>query len=154
MARRQNNLFRNNQKQLYKELSGDAKSVTDEPPDAAESRKFWSEIWSVDVEHERDASWLRQIKTDLEGVERMTDIVVDIEDVKKGIRRMLNWKTPGPDMVRGFWFKKFHSLHVVLTSALKDCVEHGGVPEWMVKGRTVYSRRIQPRGQMSRTIVR
>ena len=48
VARRQNDLFRNNQKQLYKELSGDAKSITDEPPDAAESRKFWSEIWSVE----------------------------------------------------------------------------------------------------------
>ena len=146
VARRQNNLFRNNQKQLYKELSGDAKSVTDEPPDAAECRKFWSEIWSVEVEHANDASWLGEIRKDLQGIERMTDIVVDIEGVKKGIRRMSNWKAPGPDMVRGFWFKKFGSLHTVLTSALRECVEQGGVPEWMVKGRTVLFQKDPAKG--------
>ena len=146
VARRQNNLFRNNQKQLYKELSGDAKSSTDELPDAAESREFWSKIWSVEVEHDREASWLGDIRKQMKDVERMTDIVVEVEGVRKGIGRMSNWKAPGPDMVRGFWFKKLTSLHLVLTSALKECVEQGDVPEWMVKGRTVLFQKDPAKG--------
>ena len=146
VARRQNNLFRNNQKQLFNELSGNANSGTDEPPDAAESRKFWSEIWSVEMEHDREASWLGDIRKQMKDVQRMTDIVVDVEGVKKGIGRMSNWKAPGPDMVRGFWFKKFDSLHGALTNALKACVEQGEVPEWMVKGRTVLFQKDPEKG--------
>ena len=33
-----------------------------------------------------------------------------------------------------------------MTSALKDCVEHGGVPEWMVKGRTVLFQKDPAKG--------
>ena len=62
---------------------------------------------------------------------------------------MSNWKAPGPDMVRGFWFKKFDSLHAVLTSALKECVEQGWVPEWMVKGRTVLFQKDPAKGTCS-----
>ena len=63
--------------------------------------------------------------------------MVEVAGVKQEIGRMSNWKAPGPDMVRGFWFKKLTSLHLVLTNALKKCVELGEVPEWMVKGSLI-----------------
>ena len=59
----------------------------------------------------------------MKDVRAMTDVVVLVDDVKKGIRKMANWKAPGPDMVRGFWFKKLTSLPLVLTDVLKECVE-------------------------------
>ena len=31
-------------------------------PDADESKQFWSGIWGKDVEHERNAEWLREQK--------------------------------------------------------------------------------------------
>ena len=48
----------------------------------------------------------------------MADVVIGIEDVKAGVRRMTNWKAPGPKGVRGFWFKKLPSLLPALTVAL------------------------------------
>ena len=57
--------------------------------------------------------------------------------MKAGIRKMANWKAPGPDGVRGFWFKRFPSLHASLTVALGLCLDSGEVPDWLVKGRTV-----------------
>ena len=69
-------------------------------------------------------------------VREMDDVIVSIEDVKAGIRRMTNRKAPGPDRVRGFWFKKL-PLHSALTGALQDRVGREEVPAWMVKGRTV-----------------
>ena len=150
-ARRQNYLFRNNQRQLYKELSGDtAQGNASEIPDAAESREFWKGIWSVEKEHDREASWLGEIREEMSRIQTMDDVVVDIEGVKKGIRKMTNWKAPGPDMVRGFWFKKLTSLHLVLTDALKGLVMSGEVPDWMVKGRTVLIQKDPAKGKVAK----
>ena len=50
---RHNQLFKNNQSQLYKELSG---SINQEnpPPNAAEAVTFWENIWSREKEHNRE----------------------------------------------------------------------------------------------------
>ena len=122
VARRQNNLFQNNQKQLYKELGG-ANGYANEVPDAAESRKFWENIWSVETGHVEDASWHGEARKKMERVVAMDDVVISC-DVLAVIRRMSNWKASGPDGVRGFWFKKLTSLHPI-TEALKECVARG-----------------------------
>ncbi len=83
----------------------------------------------------------------MKAVKAMDDVVVDVEGVRKGIGRMSNWKAPGPEMVRGFWFKRLTSLHLVLTDALKECVEQGEVPGWMVKGRTVLLQKDPAKGR-------
>ncbi len=147
VARRQNNLFQNNQRQVYKELGGGTNGNTNEVPDAAESKKFWEGIWSVETEHVKDATWLGEARRRMEHVGPMEEVEITKEDVLHAIRRMANWKAPGPDGVRGFWFKKLTSLHVHLTEALKQCVERGEVPEWMTKGRTVLIQKDPAKGR-------
>ena len=147
VARRQNNLFQNNQSQLYKELGGNANGRTNEAPDATESREFWRNIWAVETEHDRDASWLEGTRKEFVNVQAQDDVVIGIEDVRKGIRRMANWKAPGPDGVRGFWFKRLPSLHSALRDALQECVDGGVVPAWMVKGRTVMIQKDPAKGK-------
>ena len=146
-ARRQNTLFRNNQKQLFKELRGGTDGATGEVPDADESKLFWEGIWSVEKEHNDEASWLGNVREQMKGVKKMDDVVVELEGVKRGIGRLSNWKAPGRDQVRGFWFKKLTSLHLVLTDALKECVLTGEVPGWMVKGRTVLIQKDPAKGR-------
>ena len=146
VARRQNNLFQNNQRQLYKELGG-AAGNTNEVPDAADSKKFWEGIWSVETEHDKDAVWLDDIKKKMRNIEDMEDIVISAEDVLYVIRKMTNWKAPGPDGVRGFWFKKLTSLHGPLTHALQECVANGVVPDWLTKGRTVLIQKDKSKGK-------
>ena len=147
VARRQNNLFQNNQSQLYQELGGNANGRSNEAPDATESREFWKNIWAVETEHDRDASWLEDMREKFAGVQLQEDVVIGIEDVSKGIRRMANWKAPGPDGVRGFWFKRLPSLHSALRDALQECVDGGVVPAWMVKGRTVMIQKDPAKGK-------
>ena len=52
-------------------------------------------------------------------VQVQNDVVITVDVVQAVIRRMASWKAPGPDGVRGFWFKKLTSLHGHLTDALK-----------------------------------
>ena len=58
---RQNRLFHINQKQVYKELNGLAREEGS-VPDSKESIKFWSNIWSVTKEHNKQAEWLQNCK--------------------------------------------------------------------------------------------
>ena len=64
----------------------------------------------MEKEHGSEASWLGEIREDISPIQTMDDVMVDIEGVRKGIRKMTNWKTPGPDMVRRFWFKTIHYI--------------------------------------------
>ena len=50
----QNNMFRNDQRQIYKELDGKMNGQT-EAPDPKGSTEFWSNLWSDPVEHNRDS---------------------------------------------------------------------------------------------------
>ena len=59
------------------------------------------------------------------------------EKLKKILKRIPNWKDPGPDGVQGFWLKDFFtSLYKNLVQHLNACLE-GKTPQWMTKGRTV-----------------
>jgi len=113
------------------------------------SREFWSSIWSVNKEHYKDAGWLGDVKRRLGGVGKQEEIKLTLEDVEAGIRKVANWKAPGPDGVRGFWFKRFRSLHAPLTKALQDCLDSGDIPEWMVKGRTVLIQKDSAKGTVA-----
>ena len=62
---------------------------------------------------------------------------VSIDKVRKVLKRMPNWKAPGPDLVQGFWLKNLTSMHDRLTEQLEVCLSSGNVPTWMTKGRTV-----------------
>ena len=45
--------------------------------------------------------------------------------LKKILGRVPNWKSPGPDLVQGFWLKTFRSLHERVRLQLKECLDSG-----------------------------
>ena len=147
LTERHNKLYKNNQSYLYKELSGNKRF--NEPPNKDEAKEFWSEIWSVEGTFNEDAGWLKDVSAKFDGVEHQGDAVITAADVKKGISRMANWKAPGPDGVRGFWFKKFTALHPYLVDSLDYCLVEGNVPDWMVKGRTVLIQKDPAKGTVA-----
>ena len=56
--------------------------------------------------------------------------------MKNILGRMSNWKSPGPDLVQGFWLKNFSSLHDRVRLQLKECLDSGFLPSWLTRGRT------------------
>ena len=50
----------------------------------------------------------KSLKENMENLEKQEDIEITIDDIKSGIKKMSNWKAPGPDGVHGFWFKKIY----------------------------------------------
>lgn len=90
---RQNNLFKNNQSQLYKKLGGRTK--LGQTPNGEKAAEFWSGILSVEKRHDEDATWLGEVRDSMSGAEKQGEVKVDIKDVDHGIRKMANWKALG-----------------------------------------------------------
>ena len=123
----QNTLFATNQKQFYQERDGRS-NIPNKASDAQEASEFWSNIWSISGNFKENASWLPKVKERLSEIDKQEDIRISVENVKTAIRKMTNWKVPGPDCVQGYWFKRFSSLHSRLTQHLQTCVVRGDVP--------------------------
>ena len=145
----QNNLFRNNQSNLYAELNGKEDRGNAQAPKAKDATEFWSNIWSKPHSHDEEAEWLGRVRKKLARVEKQADVVIDVETVRAGVRRLSNWKAPGPDGVVGFWFKKLTTLHPFLAKELEVCLARGVVPPWMVKGRTVLIQKDPAKGTVA-----
>ena len=106
-------------------------------PDAERSIKFWSELWDNPVDHNRNAELIMTLEKELESVTQQGNINITKENVSIHLRKMPNWKVPGPDRLHGFWLKKFTSYHQVMVKHLDDCIKTGNVSNWMVESQTV-----------------
>ena len=59
---RQNRLFQNNRHRFYQELNEEGQQQENEAPDQGEARRFWLDICSKEVEHNKDAEWLEDFR--------------------------------------------------------------------------------------------
>ena len=106
---RQNRMFQNNQSQFYRELNQEGERCDDDQLDAEESKKFWGDIWSELVDHNRDAKWLKDLQSEV-NVTKQEKVDITEESLKKILGRLSNWKSPGLDLVQEFWLKNFSSF--------------------------------------------
>ena len=145
---RQNRMFQNNQRQFYRELNQEGERCDDDQPDAEESKKFWGDIWSESVDHNRDAKWLKDLQSEV-NVTKQEKVDITKESLKKILGRMPNWKSQGPDLVQGFWLKNFSSLHGRVRSQLKEYLDCGFVPSWLTKRRTALLQKDKSKGNIA-----
>ena len=102
-----------------------------------EAQTFWRGIWSERKEHHKDAEWLKDVKKELGWDEGQDKIDITKDKMMRVMRKMPNWKAPGPDNVQGYWLKHLTQLHDKLIVYLQDCLDSGLVPDWLTKGRIV-----------------
>ena len=145
---RQNRLFENNQRQFYRELDEEEERCDDDQPVAEESKQFWGNIWSQSADHKKDAKWLQDLRSEV-NVKKQEKIDITTGSLKKILGRMPNWKSPGPDLVQGFWLKSFSSLHESVRLQLKECLDSGFVPSWLTRGRTSLLQKDKSKGNVA-----
>ena len=58
-------MFQNNQMQVYRERNQEGERCDDDQPDAKEWKKFWEDIKSELVDHDRDAKWLKDLQSEI-----------------------------------------------------------------------------------------
>ena len=94
-------MFQNDQRQIYREFNQEGERCDDDQPDAEELKKFWGDMWSESVDHNRDAKWLENLQSEV-SVTKQEKVDLTKESLKKILGRIPNWKSPGPDLVQGF----------------------------------------------------
>ena len=112
---RQNQLFTNNQHKFY-QLQLGKHNDSAEPPPREETLHFWNELWGKPAHFNKNASWLSSFNPGA----TMSFTNLDTNDFFSVMKRMPNWKSPGPDLIHGFWLKKFSSLHNTLLFYFND----------------------------------
>ena len=70
----QNTLFATNQKQFYQELDGRS-NIPNKAPDAQEVSEFWSNIWSIPGNFNKNCSRLPKVKERLSEFDKQEDIL-------------------------------------------------------------------------------
>ena len=86
--------------------------------------------------YDENAEWINNITRELEGLEEGPKAEILIDLLKTTLKKIPNWKAPGPDGIYGFWFKKFISIHDRVALERNRCLQGTQVPDWMTKGKT------------------
>ena len=72
----QNRPFKNNEGGFYKPLNSEGEQGECEVPDANEAKQFWSDMWSTEIEHNREAEWLDDFKMKMNAGPRQAEVNV------------------------------------------------------------------------------
>ena len=115
---------------------------------AEESKQFWGKIWSQSADHKKGAKWLQNLRNEV-NVEKQEKIDITTGCLKKILGRTPNWKSPGLDLVQGFWLKNFSSLDESVRLQLKECLDSGLVPSWLTRGTTSLLQRDKSKGNVA-----
>ena len=92
---------------------------------------------------------MKGVKKELERNE-----VQDKTDITKGkvmrvMKKMPNWKAPGPDNVQGYCLKNLTPFYDKLVVYSQEFPDSGVVPDWLTKGRTVLIQRDKAKGNIA-----
>ena len=104
-----------------------------------ETEQFWTKIWQP-KEHNEKAEWISNMTRELKGLEEGPKAEIHIELLKKTLKKISNWKTPGHNGIYRFCFKKFTSIHDRLALEMNRCLQDAQVPDWMTKGKTTLTQ--------------
>lgn len=62
---------------------------------------------------------------------------IELNDVRKVINGTHNWKTPGPDQIQNFWYKRLTYTHTYLTDILNNLIKDTNeTPKFLTQGIT------------------
>ena len=86
------------------------------------------------ADHKKDAKWLQNLREEV-NVKKEKKIDITTISLKKILGRMPNWKSPGADLVQGFWLESFSGLHERVRLQLKECLDSGFVKDFIVTER-------------------
>ena len=137
-------MFQQHHKRVYQQLNGNIESK--EKPDTEESRRFWSNIWGTGKSHNKNAEWLKELRSKRNEI-KQGNIQITTEVVTQQTRKVPNWKCPGSDGVQDYWLKIFPALHERIATQMDDMINNGmDILEWMTTGKTIFCQKDPGKG--------
>ena len=140
-----NIMFLQNQQRVYQLMDG-IRNVNNEKPNAEESKQSWRNIWDNEQEHKRNAEWLRELKAEKDNM-KQNDINITTEMIKEQVKKIPNWKSPGPDGDQSYWLKNLTALHERIAKQMDNIISNReDIPKWMTLGKKVLYQKDPSKG--------
>ena len=122
-------------KSVYRSMKGNTIKVKD-MPNKDDIKAFWKSIWNVKTDY--NAPWINILKTNYCANVKQKDYKINLETLKKALSKIQNNKSPGRDMIIGFWYKKFQFYRPYMVSLFqKSLIGECDFPAEIVSAKTV-----------------
>ena len=80
---------------------------------------------------------------------KQNDINITTEMIKEQVKKIPNWKSPGPDRVQGYWLKKLTVLHKGIAKQIDNIISsREDNPKWITLGKTVLCQKDPIKGNV------
>ncbi|XP_064214079.1 uncharacterized protein LOC135266755 [Tribolium castaneum] len=134
----QNKLFSKNEKTFYASLNNTTTTPsTSNTVPIGELEEFWRNIWKNKGDHKNEAPWIVEEKQRMNETPGMESCNITITDVHEVVRKLHNWKAPGPDKIQNFWWKNLTAVHSYLVRHINNIIEHPEeTPQFITLGIT------------------
>src|SRR5215469_10896135 len=128
-----NYIFELNRTAFYRKLKSVAQ--TDHSIEEKEVFQFWEKMWNKE---KISNNYEHLLKDNSETQSVIIDkIEISEEYIYSLIKRLNNWKAPGPDKVYNFFIKKLSSIHLPIYKAIEKAIrEPESVPKSFFIGNT------------------
>ena len=73
--------------------------------------------------YERNAERLGEVRVEKDDT-KQNNINITTEMIKEQVKKIPNWKIPGPDGVQGYWLKKLAALHELLAKQMDNIISN------------------------------
>ena len=98
---------------------------------------FWRGIYENNQDHNEAANWIPEVQEQIGNVPKMDDRIITDVEFQREIRRMKNFKSPGPDQITNFWLKNLTALHPMYLAAFNRILTgEEDAPPWLSEGLT------------------
>ena len=125
-----------NPKSVYKLMKGDNKPVK-KIPLKEDVESYWTELWSKEVIHNDKAPWLDTLGQEYCTNVQQTQYTINEETFDKVVNKMQNGKSPGNDLIVGYWHRHLTFYRHALIHLFEQMFnEQQQLPAWLTKART------------------
>jgi len=133
---RQNKIFKDDPKRLYREISKKTIEVKDIPSEN-EIRNVWGNIWSNDKGFNADAEWSDRVAEKYKDIETQSWDDINIEELECALKKSQKWKSPGIDKVPNYWLYHMFAMHELMAKKISEIIsEPDKMPNWLAEGTT------------------
>ena len=100
-----NNKFRKNSKAVYRSKKGNNINAT-EIPTTEDIESFWKNIWGKESNFHKEAEWIKNLEKNYFNNIRQQPYKITDEILNKAVSKLFLGKSPGRDLIKGYWYKR------------------------------------------------
>ena len=135
--KRINKQLTNNSRNVYRSFRGNSTDMK-ETPAQEDVEKYWNNIWGKQGNFNNDAPWIRTLENEYcANTQLCENSEITINGVNDPISKLQDNKSPGNDLIVGYWYKHFmfyrNDLAALFNRTLNSVIE---IPNWLAKAKT------------------